>query len=161
MTDTFPIACYREAIAQITESVFATMVATPVEVLNTAGPESFGPITAAVYYAGEWRGALLLECSEEQAAAWAAHLLPLPPPLEMDDVRDGIGELANMIAGNLKAQLPRGVGLSVPSVMLGSNYSVRICGGNLAERVVFACPGGLFRITLVEVIAEAAEAKTI
>ena len=108
--------------------------------------------TAAVYYAGAWRGALLLECAAGQGADWAARLMHLAPPLSMDDVRDGVGEVANVIAGNLKALLPPGAGLSIPSVVQGADYSVRICGGNQFERVTFAAPGGLFRITLVEVV---------
>jgi len=42
-----------------------------------------------------------------------------------EDVRDALGELANMLAGNLKSVLPSGVVLSMPSVIEGSDYSLR------------------------------------
>jgi hypothetical protein len=57
-----------------------------------------------------------------------------------------------MMAGNLKPLLPPGVGVSIPSVVQGSDYSLRICGGNLFETVQFADALGTFRITLVEVV---------
>jgi chemotaxis protein CheX len=69
-----------------------------------------------------------------------------------DDVRDVMGELANMVAGNLKSLLPRGVDLSMPSVVEGSDYSLRVCGVNAVERMTFSSTTGIFRITLIEML---------
>ena len=77
-----------------------------------------------------------------------------PPTSVNDDVRDTLGELANMIAGNLKALLPFGVAISMPSVVEGSDYSLRICGGNQASRLTFSSELGEFRVTLVELRRE-------
>ena len=44
-----------------------------------------------------------------------------------DDVRDGVGELANMVSGNAKAALvdtPYHFGLSIPTVVIGSSHSI-------------------------------------
>jgi len=47
--------------------------------------------------------------------------------------------------------------LSIPSVVEGRDYSLRICGGgNLFERLDFADETGPFRITLVEVAGHVA-----
>ena len=152
MTQPFPLAPYREGIAQVAASVYETMLnlsaretAEPCEALQSA-------LTGAVYYAGTWQGALLVECSREQAMDWAARLMSLEPPIALEDVRDGLGELTNILAGNLKPLLPTGVGLSLPSVVQGSDYSLQICGGNLSETLCFEDERGPFRITLVEVI---------
>jgi hypothetical protein len=77
----------------------------------------------------------------------------LSGPVAPDDVRDGLGELTNVIAGNLKPLLPSGVSLSIPSVVEGRDYALRLCGGNLFETLWFEDPLGPFRITLVEVVA--------
>ena len=53
------------------------------------------------------------------------------------DVCDAFGELANMIGGNLKAVLPSKVEISMPSMVQGIDYSLWICGGNLACRLAF------------------------
>jgi chemotaxis protein CheX len=154
MTAAFPIDCYRSEIAQVTESVFETMLEVAVRpaMEAAAGRPEF---TAAVYYAGAWQGALLLECSSTQAQHWAARFMSLAPPVPLDDARDGLGELANVIAGNLKPLLPPGVSLSMPSVVQGDDYRLRICGGNLFDNLNFADDLGPFRITLVEVTEQA------
>jgi len=152
MTATFPLAAYREGIAQVTVAVFDTMLGMPVR--ETAGPWTPSPnsLTGAVYYSGAWKGALFVECTREQAMEWTAHLMSLAPPISPDDARDGLGEMTNVIAGNLKPLLPPGVALSLPSVVQGSDYSVRVCGQNLSETLRFEGESGGFRITLVEVI---------
>jgi hypothetical protein len=153
MTPTFPLGPFREGIALVAESVYETML--DLSVRHTPEPcrPLAAPFTGAVYYAGSWKGALLVECAKVQAMDWAGRLMSLQPPITLDDARDGLGELTNMIAGNLKPLLPPGVGLSLPSVVQGTDYSLRICGGNLSETLCFEDRLGPFRITLVEVIA--------
>jgi len=70
-------------------------------------------------------------------------------------VRDTMGELANMLAGNLKSVLPHGIGLSMPSVVEGTDYSLRICGGNLIDRMAFSGEMGVIWVTLIEVLEQA------
>ena len=153
MTEPFALTPYREGIASVAASVFETMLNLPVQQTPYSGDVLQGPFTGAVYYSGSWQGALLLECTGKQAMDWAARLMSLEPPIELDDARDGLGELTNIIAGNLKPLLPPGISLSLPSVVQGSDYSLRMCGGNLSETVCFEDQLGVFRITLVEVIA--------
>ena len=104
---------------------------------------------AAVYYAGAWKGAVLLECSLGQAMDWGSRLMQIPAPVASEDARDSLGELCNVLAGNLKPLLPPGVGLSTPSVVKGADYTLRICGDTLCERLPFADPSGDFRVTLI------------
>jgi chemotaxis protein CheX len=107
--------------------------------LSDGGGTTPGGVTAAVYFAGDWKGAVLIECSPQQAFEITARLLGSTAPRAMDeDVRDALGELANMVAGNLKSVLPRGVGISMPSVVEGTDYSLKVCGGNLSTRLRFS-----------------------
>ena len=152
MTQAFPLELYREGILQVASSVFETMLDLSLRHTLTPGPPSPNPFTCAVYYAGAWKGAIFLECDREQAMSWSARLMSLDLPVTLDDARDGLGELTNVIAGNLKPVLPPGVGLSLPSVIQGSDYTLRVCGGNLSETLYFEDPLGPFRITLLEVI---------
>ena len=149
MTETFPIDCYRDGIAEVAETVFSTMLNIAIEAADP--PATLGPseLTAAVYYAGAWKGAVLLECSMTQAAAWASRLMGLPPPVPPEYARDAIGELCNILAGNLKPLLPPGIGVSTPSVVRGSDYTLKICGDTRIERLDFTEPLGPFRVTLI------------
>ena len=152
MTSPSPLACYLPPVAETVHSVFETMLALPLRQMESAFEPSPGSFTAAVYYAGAWKGAFLLECSAEQATDWAARMMPLTPPITLDDARDGLGELTNILAGNIKSLLSPGTALSIPSVVQGTNYSLRICGGNLVDTLNFADALGPFRIALVKVV---------
>lgn len=148
----FEIACYQTDVSSIVVDVFRTMLDMEVEPLDD-GQLAADPVTATVHFAGEWRGAVLLQMSQDLASTLCARILGVASTPEYDDnVRDATGELANMVAGNLKAVLPPGVALSIPSVVEGSGYALRICGENLTKSVWFSTPFGNFLVTLVEVI---------
>ena len=71
-------------------------------------------------------------------------------PETVDDVvRDVLGELANMIGGNLKCVLTRGIRLGMPSVVDGSDYSLRVCWAEVRERLAFGCSEGPFWVTVL------------
>ena len=153
MQSVFPIEAYRANLTSVVESVFATMMGLEVEPAETAWTETPDRVTAVVHFVGSWSGAVVLECNPEQTSYFTRLLLPSHPADVLDDdARDALGELANMLAGNLKATLPKGICLSAPSVTVGSDYSVRICGRNMIERLSFDSPCGAFWITLVEII---------
>ena len=67
---------------------------------------------------------------------------------------DAMGEIVNMIGGNLKSVLPHGVGLSLPSVVKGKDYAWRICGNNRRETLTFDSCEGRFRVALVQTVPE-------
>jgi CheY-specific phosphatase CheX len=66
-----------------------------------------------------------------------------------DVVRDVLGEMANMIGGNLKCVLTRGIRLSMPSVVDGSDYCMRVCGAVVRERLALRCAEGVFWVTVL------------
>ncbi len=145
------VEAYDTEVCRIVEDVLLTMTRYPVAPGESEYCEQPGRTTCSVYFAGEWSGAILLECSLAMAFEFTARLMQIQKPTQFDDdVYDALGELANMIGGNLKSVLPRGVSLSMPSVVEGSNYSVRVCGGHKNKRMAFEGPDGPFWVTLVE-----------
>jgi chemotaxis protein CheX len=149
----FPVDAYQTEVSQIVGDVFQTMLRVEVVPAYQAWTPRAGDITAAIFFAGAWMGAALVECSEEQARIWTGRLLSIAEPNEInDDVRDALGELVNMVGGNLKSVLPGGVGLSMPSVVEGKQYSLQICGTNMIDRQCFHSSDGPFGITLVEMV---------
>jgi CheY-specific phosphatase CheX len=111
-------------------------------------------LTAALHLAGDWCGAVLLECDRWQACQFAGRFLAMgspqgDAPAAVDDVvRDVLGELANMIGGNLKCVLTRGTRLSMPSVVDG-DYNLRICGAASYERLAYTCEEGVFWVAVI------------
>lgn len=137
-------------LAQIVESVFGTMMGLEVGDCGTPWFPGGDRLTSAVHMAGDWNGALLLECDGRQACRFAGRFLSMDAPDTVDDVvRDVLGELANMIGGNLKCVLTRGIRLSMPSVVDGSDYNLRVCGAEVQERLAFQCADGIVWITVL------------
>jgi chemotaxis protein CheX len=135
-------------LAQIVESVFAAMLGIAAVECGTPWFPAGDRLTSAVHLAGDWNGAVLLECDRRQACRFAGRFLSMDPSDTVDDVvRDVLGELANMIGGNLKCVLGQGILLSMPSVMDGSDYSLRVCGVEVRRQLAFQCDDGLFWIT--------------
>jgi chemotaxis protein CheX len=152
----FALEVYRDDLERIVQSVFQTMMDLGVSPTQTPWTHTSDTITSAVHFVGEWRGATLVECKTPQAFEFATRFMGVEMPVAIsDDVRDVMGELANMVAGNLKSVLPRGVDLSMPSVVEGTDYAVRICGVSSVERMTFSSGAGDFRITLIEMLPPA------
>ena len=146
------VVAYRANVVPVVDMVFTTMLGLQVEPYPMHWVRPPDMFTAAVYFAGEWRGAVLLECTRAQARTFAQLLMAIAPSAMTDeDVRDALGELANMLAGNLKSVLPSGVVLSMPSVIEGSDYSLKICGKRSIERVPFWSTEDIFGVTLVDI----------
>ena len=144
------LEAYRTDIAQLTESVFLSMLGLEVTLRGDELPPETEMITGAIYYAGPWKGAVLVQCSRSQACEFTARLMRIEPPAEVnDDVRDSIGELTNILGGNLKPILPHGVALSSPSVVEGYPTSLRICGKNPCLRMTFGSELGELWLSVV------------
>jgi chemotaxis protein CheX len=137
-----------ELLAEIVESVFKTMMG--LEVSSSDAPWSHigDRLTSFVHLTGDWNGAVLLECNSRQACQFAGRILAMDAPdIVDDDVRDVLGELANMIGGNLKSGMATGIRLSMPTVMEGHDYDLRVCGSQVLERLGFECAEGHFWVT--------------
>ena len=137
-------------LAQVVESVFSTMLSLEAAESRTPWFPGAERLTATVHLTGDWNGAVVLECDRGQACRFAGRFLAMDPPDTLDDVvRDVLGELVNMISGNLKCVLTRGIQLSMPSVVDGASYSVRVCRAEVQARLVFQCAEGCFWITVL------------
>jgi chemotaxis protein CheX len=130
-------------IAKVVEAVFATMLALEVRECELPWFPNGEHLTAVLHMAGEWNGVVLLECDRTQACHFASRFLSIDQPNAVDnDVRDVLGELVNMIGGNMKCLLAPGIQLTMPSVVDGSDYCLRVCGAVLRERIAFQSAEG-------------------
>lgn len=152
MSTTFEMSAYETMVAQIVHDVFETMLG--YDIYESADDYSARTevVTSAIFFAGAWKGAVVLECSEEQCLLFTERLMRIPQPTHMDDdVRDAMGEVVNMVGGNLKSVLPPGVSLSMPSVLEGPDYAFRICGSNQTSHFSLRGGAGPLWVTLVKV----------
>jgi chemotaxis protein CheX len=141
-----------EILVQIVQSVFVTMMGVDLSTCDMPWDHSGSRMTSTVYLAGDWNGAVMLECSPQQACQFAGLMLSIDTPKTVDDdVYDVLGELANVIGGNMKSGMSMGISLSMPSVMIGRDYAVRICGSEVKKRLAFQCDYGPFWVTVLAI----------
>lgn len=91
---------------------------------------------------GDWQATVALQVPKPLAMRIASvmfRLGPIPPTLE--DMQDAIGELTNMLGGNIKSLLEGQCYLSLPAVIEGRAYTVAIPGTQVMTRVEFMCDG--------------------
>lgn len=139
-----------DMLAQIVTSVFATMMSLEVNPSDDPFDSHGSRLTSSVYLTGGWNGAVFLECSAVQACQFAGLILAMDAPEAVDDdVRDVLGELANMIGGNLKSSMAPQIRLSMPAVMEGNDYEMRVCGSEVLERLGFQSAVGTFWVTVL------------
>jgi chemotaxis protein CheX len=148
----FETETYEAMTAQIVHDVFGTMLQYQIQESSEDYATRANVVTSAIFFVGVWKGAVVLECSENQAFLFTERLMGIAQPARMDDdVRDAMGEVVNMIGGNLKSALPPGVSLCMPSVLEGPDYAYRICESNQTARFSFIGAAGPLWITLVQV----------
>jgi chemotaxis protein CheX len=89
-------------------------------------------VTAAVSITGAWQGHVVVSCSDAASRNAAAALLGVElGDVTNEDVTDALGELANIIGGNVKGLVPEPSSLSLPYVQLsgkiGCPFTVETC----------------------------------
>lgn len=104
-------------------------------------------VTATVRILGAWRGCVVLTTPEPLARAAAAAMLGVrTEQLSRADVADAVGELANVVAGNLKSLLPAPSTLSLPAVAAG--LVLPAPGAALLNDVLLTGPAGSVALTV-------------
>jgi len=86
-------------------------------------------VTAVVGFGGVLSGACVFKSGSSTAIKIAAHMTGMEFSEVDDTVKDGIGELCNMLAGAWKGKVPElaaNCGLSVPAVITGRDYHLHV-----------------------------------
>lgn len=112
-------------------------------------PENVATITGCVQIGGEWVGIVLVQCQRSLASKAAGILFDLPESeLGDDEIRDVLGELTNMTAGNIKTILPEGCHLAIPLVTAGTDYRLTVPGGKVLIRAGYIQADEPFLVTV-------------
>jgi len=103
-------------VQAIADDVWTSLVGDGEVLVPLPVPAPETTVSAWVRITGTWRGAVVVTCEEQTARALTECLLRARPPavLEPEDVDDALGELANVLGGNVKAALPGPSTLGLP-----------------------------------------------
>jgi CheY-specific phosphatase CheX len=140
-------------ITSLTETIWLSTLGLAVERIAELPPEVSRQRTlmGCVHISGEWQGAVVLHCPMPLAQRLAQIMFSLngqAPTLE--DTQDALGEITNMTGGNIKALLPEPCSLSLPAIVEGEDYTLRVPGTCLVSRLVFQCQDAAFVVSLLQ-----------
>jgi chemotaxis protein CheX len=132
-----------EEILGITRDVWESFTGTTIEPADGQARPDGGDVTVGrVTVTGEWQASVLLACPARLARMAASAMFDLPAAqLDDDQVADALGELTNMIGGNIKSLIPGPSRLSMPTVTVGPSATVPTPGAALLSTVSLACEG--------------------
>jgi chemotaxis protein CheX len=122
-------------IRDSTHEVFSTMLNIELEQADAYIDSSTQPsgdgIAAFVGLAGSWVGTGSVSCSAAFACQMSSQFLMAEYHAVNEDVLDAVAEVTNMIIGNVKTRLEEDLGpmgLSIPTVIYGRNFTSRTVG---------------------------------
>jgi chemotaxis protein CheX len=142
-----------EDLCQLTENIWMSVLGLAVQRSSDDGVLSRKEHTLAgcVQITGAWEGAVTLYCSAPLARQAASIMFGInQEEASNEEVQDALAELANITGGNVKTLLPEPCALSLPTVIEGNDYIVRIPGSILASRVAFEHEGHSLLVTVLK-----------
>lgn len=139
-------------IIESTVEIFTGMVMMEVSVAGEP-MEKIGSlkksITGMVGLAGTHKGLLAVHFPKEVALAVTSSFLGMEVEGINEDVQDAIGEVANMLGGNLKTILSdrgKDIMLSLPSTISGDEYAFSMQAEGDRVILPFQAPAGMFYV---------------
>lgn len=128
-----------------TKSVFSMMLGCDVEFVadQLLGAKVAFDVSGIISFSGAVQGTAVIRLDKEVAFAIAETLLGTRPSSVNEDVKDMVGELANMIGGNAKERLSNSqIALGLPTVVTGKGHEVSFEPGAQVKKIFFETPWG-------------------
>jgi len=144
----------RERIIESAKEIFSSMLMMDISAKEEAKTEAHplvDSISGVIGLAGTHKGVLAIHLPHRVAIAITSSFLGMDVEEMNSDVEDAIGELANMLGGNVKSILSekgRDINLSMPTTISGQHYDYQ--PNKDAERTLiqFECETGPFTVEL-------------
>lgn len=141
-----------DRVREIVRAVWSTQLGLDIQDVDAAlfdqGEET---LTAAIHISGDFHGGIRSECSRPLIRRAAALMFSMSEEdLTPDDERDVVGELTNVIAGNIKALIPGDNSLSLPTIVEGTDYQVSTVEVRSSDDITFTLDGESMVVTVFE-----------
>lgn len=134
------------------EEVFQLMLGVNCERVSEPLAKEPESVTAVVGFGGLLSGACVISCGSTAAMKIAAHMTGMEFEEVDDTVKDGIGEICNMLAGAWKGKVPdlaANCGLSVPAVITGRDYNLHVQAPEFQLKHAYRFEDSSFAVTIV------------
>jgi len=140
----------RQEAIELSIEVWRGFLGVELEPVDEAVPVDLPPtvMSAGVTLKGEWYGGVLL-AYPLALADQAARLALGTEDASLDDMRDVVGEIVNMVSGRLKYYMPGKTEMSLPIVATGDTLTISIPGSHEVMALHFRIEGVPFRLSIV------------
>ena len=137
-----------EDLARIAAEVWRDVLAVEIGPGEAADP---GELTGCIQITGAFRGAVILIAPQAVAQSAAAAMFALDvSTVGMDEERDAIGELTNMIGGHVKSMVASPSQLALPAVVPGCDHCLKRSRLQLLAEQSMVTPTGRFMVRVME-----------
>jgi chemotaxis protein CheX len=145
-----PIA---DAVRQATKATLASICgADPAPLASGQKPQPCPSVVGVISFAGTLAWSFALVLPEKTAQAMAEKFAGFPIPFDGPDMSDVVGELANVLAGDISARLDvKGISaqMSLPTVARGQDVELLLPPGLPTLYLGYVVPQGPFWFRLV------------
>ncbi len=157
---TMPVSL-RESVEQVSdprnldasvEEVFRLMLGLECKRVMGSAVMDSESVTSVVGFGGVLSGACVFKSGAGTAMKIAAHMTGMEFSAIDDTVKDGIGEICNMLAGAWKGKVPElaaNTGLSVPAVITGHDYKLHVQAPEFQIHHTYRFDDQVFEVTIV------------
>jgi chemotaxis protein CheX len=134
------------------EEVFRLMLGVECRREHGGGGQEQDSVTAVVGFGGLLSGACVFSSGRAAALKIAGFMTGMKFEEVDDTVKDGIGEICNMLAGAWKGKVPElaaNCGLSVPAVITGRDYKLHVQAPEFQLHHLYRFQESTFAVTIV------------
>jgi len=129
-------------IEVLIDEIFMSTLGMPTRPSAAAAAPADNALDGIIHITGDWQGTVVLQVSRVLAGRIASVMFQLgDAEPSLADMQDALGEITNMTGGNIKALFPGHCHLSLPAVVEGRAYSVRVPSAQVVTRIGFECEG--------------------
>jgi chemotaxis protein CheX len=143
-----------EKIIESVQEIFSSMIMMDITVSDEKlgeGVPLTDSISGIIGLAGMRKGVMAIHLPNSVAMAITGSFLGMEVTEIGEDVEDAVGELANMLGGNIKTILSekgRDIELSMPSTISGHQYDFQSTKEAERTTIPFVCDAGKFIVEL-------------
>jgi chemotaxis protein CheX len=142
---------HNEQIRSIIENIWNSVLGLQVSGAEPPCALTGEYLTSCVHITGAWAGALTIACPVDSARKAAALMFGMELKDAGDsEMQDALGELANIAGGNVKALLPSGCMLSLPTVVQGHDHKFVVPNSKVTGVTAFMCEGQTTVVKILE-----------
>lgn len=145
---------FAKKITETTEEIFSTMIFMDIAVEDplSSGKQVIGcHVSAMIGLTGDFSAMLGIHCPENVGLAVAGAMLGMDIEEIDADVKDALGEIANMLAGGIKERFTsenKALELAIPTAISGKSYTISAPSGSDRVIVPFKVEAGHFYIEI-------------